>query len=175
MRKLKLTELKRLSLEEYKQKKKRPLILVMDNIRSGLNIGSAFRVADCFALEGLVLCGICQTPPHREIMRSAIGAENSVEWTYKENIAEALSELKSAGYKLVGIEQTTNSVLLDDFEWAGEQPIALVLGNEVRGVSDDALPLLDACIEVPQAGTKHSLNVSVCTGIVVYDLVRRLF
>ena len=174
MRKLKLTELKRLSVEEYKEKKKSPLILVMDNIRSGLNIGSAFRIADCFALEGLVLCGICQTPPHREIMRSAIGAENSVDWTYKESIAEALSELKSSGYKIVGVEQTTDSVLLNDFEWQAESAIALVLGYEVRGISEEALPLLDACIEVPQAGTKHSLNVSVCTGIVVYDLVRRL-
>ena len=174
MRKLKLTELNRLSLDEYKLKEKQPLVLVMDNIRSGLNIGSAFRIADCFALEYIVLCGISQTPPHREIMRSAIGAEQSVDWSYEKDIAEALQKLKDAGYMIAGVEQTTESILLSDFEWSGEKPLALVLGNEVKGVSDEALPLLDVCLEVPQEGTKHSLNVSVCTGIVVYDLVRRI-
>jgi 23S rRNA (guanosine2251-2'-O)-methyltransferase len=174
MRKLKLTELNRLSLDEYKLKEKQPLVLVMDNIRSGLNIGSAFRIADCFALEHIVLCGISQTPPHREIMRSAIGAEQSVDWSYEKDIAEALQKLKDAGYMIAGVEQTTESILLSDFEWSGEKPLALVLGNEVKGVSDEALPLLDVCLEVPQEGTKHSLNVSVCTGIVVYDLVRRI-
>ena len=174
MRKLKLTELNRLSLEEYKTKDKQPLVLVMDNIRSGLNIGSAFRVADCFALEKIILCGISQTPPHREIMRSAIGAEQSVDWSYEKDTVEALMQLKNKGYLIAGVEQTTESILLSDFEWSGEQPLALVLGNEVKGVSDEALKHLDVCLEVPQQGTKHSLNVSVCTGIVVYDLVRRI-
>ena len=174
MRKLKLTELNRLSLEEYKSKAKQPLVLVMDNIRSGLNIGSAFRVADCFALERIVLCGISQTPPHREIMRSAIGAEQSVDWSYEKDTAAALKSLKEQGYQIVGVEQTTTSIPLSAFEWSGETPIALVLGNEVKGVSDTALEYLDLCLEVPQQGTKHSLNVAVCTGIVVYDLIRRI-
>lgn len=174
MRKLKLTELNRLSLEEYKAKDKQPLVLVMDNIRSGLNIGSAFRVADCFALEKIILCGISQTPPHREIMRSAIGAEQSVDWSYEKDTVEALKQLKNEGYLIAGVEQTTESILLSEFEWSGKQPLALVLGNEVKGVSDEALEHLDVCLEVPQQGTKHSLNVSVCTGIVVYDLVRRI-
>lgn len=174
MRKLKLTELNRLSVEAYKAKEKLPVLLVMDNIRSGLNIGSAFRIADCFGIEGLLLCGISQQPPHREIMRSAIGAEHAVDWTYEADIVQALTQLKAEGYKIVGVEQTTDSILINEFEWDGTQPIALVMGNEVKGVSDEALPLLDACIEIPQAGTKHSLNVAVCTGIVVYEMIRRI-
>ena len=174
MRKLKLTELNRLSPQDYSKSEKAPIVLVLDNIRSGLNIGSAMRTADCLGIEAVYLCGISVCPPHREISKTAIGAEKVVEWKYFKSTQEALLELKQKSYALVGVEQTTNSVPLQDFEWKGEQPIALVMGNEVKGISEDALNKLDRCIEIPQFGTKHSFNVSVCTGIVLWDLRSRL-
>ncbi len=174
MKKLQLEELNRLSLEEFKSHPKTPIVLVLDNIRSALNTGSAFRTADAFALAGIYLCGITAQPPHREILKTAIGATESIDWQYFSNTIDSLTQLKSRGYTLLGVEQTDLSIPLQDYSWKGETPLALVFGNEVGGLSDDILPLLDDCIEIPQFGTKHSLNVAVCVGIVTWHLYSQL-
>ena len=168
MKKLQIEELSRISVEEFKSLPKTPLMLVLDNIRSALNVGSAFRTADAFALAGVHLCGITAQPPHREILKTAIGATESVSWQYFPKPADSVALLKKHGYRILGVEQTDESVLLQDYSWRGDVPLALVFGNEVGGLSDDIFPLLDACIEIPQYGTKHSLNVAVCVGIVVW-------
>ena len=170
MRKLSLIELGRVSVPEYQQMPKHQVVVVLDNIRSGLNVGSIFRSADAFAIERLCLCGITAQPPHREVLKSAIGATDSVHWSYHESSVTAVQALKEAGYHLWGIEQTTESGPLQHSHWEGEK-IAVVLGNEVNGISQEVLPLLDKAIEIPQFGTKHSLNVAVCTGIVLWHLV----
>lgn len=172
MRKLKLDELNRLTVEEFKISDKRPVVVVLDNIRSAMNVGSIFRTADAFAIEKIVLCGISATPPSREISKTAIGATESVAWEYTSNIAEAVATLKAQGYEIAGIEQTDRSIKLDESLIHGEK-IAIVFGNEVDGISDSILDQLDMCIEIPQYGTKHSLNVSVCAGIVLWELARR--
>jgi len=164
-----LDELGRDSVADFQDKQKLPLVVVLDNIRSAMNVGSFFRTGDAFLIEKILLCGITATPPNREITKTAIGATESVHWEYHENITSALEQLKSAGYQLVGIEQTDVSVLLDDFEIKDDGKYALVFGNEVDGVSDEALAHLDVCLEIPQDGTKHSLNVSVCGGIVLWE------
>ncbi len=169
MKKLKLEELGRISTEAYKASDKLPIVVVLDNIRSALNVGSVFRTTDAFQLEKIVLCGISATPPSREITKTAIGATESVDWTYVQSIVEAVTVLKNQGYLLVAVEQTNQSVLLQDFN-PQSQKIALIFGNEVDGISDDILPLLDASIEIAQYGTKHSLNVSICAGIVLWKL-----
>jgi 23S rRNA (guanosine2251-2'-O)-methyltransferase len=174
MKKLKLDELGRIDTEEFKEKDKFPIVLVLDNIRSALNVGSAFRTADGFALEKIILCGISATPPHREILKTALGATESVEWAHYEDVAVALSDLKKENYELLAIEQTDNSVFLNDFSIEKNKKYALVFGNEVEGVSDEALSLCDAVVEIPQYGTKHSFNVSVCLGIVSWEFVRRM-
>lgn len=174
MRKLKLNELDRLSPEEYKLIDKIQVVLILDNIRSGMNVGSLFRTSDAYAIERIVLCGITAKPPHREILKTAIGATDSVDWTYVEQIEEALSELKRDQYKVLGIEQTTDSIMLSDYVIEKDQSYAIVLGNEVRGISDVALPQLDSAIEIQQYGTKHSLNVSVCGGIVLHHFSTQL-
>lgn len=168
MKKLRLEELNRYSLEEFKSHPKTPIVLVLDNIRSALNTGSAFRTADAFALAGIHLCGITAQPPHREILKTAIGATESIDWQYFSNTIDSLTQLKSRGYTILGIEQTDQSISLQDYSWKGETPLALVFGNEVGGLSDEILPLLDDCIEIPQFGTKHSLNVAVCIGVTVW-------
>ncbi len=173
MRKLKLEELGRISIEDFKRQPKAPLTLVLDNIRSGLNVGSAFRTADAFALEQIILCGITAQPPHREILKSAIGATESVGWSYEASVREAVVQLQKQGYMCLGIEQTTKSIALDAFSPV-DRPMALIFGNEVTGLSEEVLPLVDACIEVPQFGTKHSLNVSVCLGIVVWHILQQV-
>ncbi len=173
MRKLKLEELNRISPAEFKERSKAPLVIVLDNIRSALNVGSAFRTADAFALQCLILCGITAKPPHREILKSAIGATESVRWEYRESIQETIEDLKEKGYFCVAVEQTTSAVDLRSFN-PSEEPLALILGNEVDGVSSSILPLIDASLEVPQFGTKHSLNVSVCLGIVVWDVLSKV-
>lgn len=170
MKKLRLEELKRYSLEEFKSLPKTPLVLVLDNIRSALNVGSAFRTADAFALAGIHLCGITAQPPHREILKTAIGATESIQWQYFPKAADSLAQLKQQGYRILGIEQTDRSIPLHEVTREDDTPLALVFGNEVGGLSDEVLPLLDACIEIPQFGTKHSLNVAVCIGIVVWHL-----
>lgn len=172
MRKLKLEELGRISLEEYQQKPKIPIIAVLDNIRSALNVGSIFRTADAFAIEKIVICGISATPPNREITKTAIGATESVDWEYTESIHDAISKLKSEGYTIIGIEQTDQSMMLHEFKPL-QSKLVVVFGNEVDGVSDEIIDDLDFCIEIPQHGTKHSLNVSVCAGIVLWELAKR--
>ena len=173
MRKLKLQELKRLSVEEYRQQQKAPIVLVLDNVRSGLNVGAAFRIADAFALERFVLCGITAQPPHREILKTAIGATRSVAWSYVEDPVEAVRQLRDAGYQVWAVEQAQGSTPLQDLRRRPEARYALVFGNEVRGVSEAVMALVDGAIEVPQFGTKHSLNVAVCIGVVAWEFVRQ--
>jgi 23S rRNA (guanosine2251-2'-O)-methyltransferase len=172
MRKLKLEELERVSVDEYKSTAKIPVVAVLDNIRSAMNVGSVFRTADAFAIEKIVICGISATPPNREITKTAIGATESVEWEYVENVMDAVAQLKSNGYILAGIEQTDASVFLTDYKITTGK-IAVVFGNEVDGVSDEVINELDVCLEIPQFGTKHSLNVSVCAGIVLWELAKK--
>ncbi len=169
MRKLKLEELGRPSLAAFRRSPKRPIVLLLDNIRSGLNVGSIFRTADAFAIDQIILCGITAQPPHREVLKSAIGATESVVWDYRPSAADAILNLKEEGYKIWGVEQTDQSKPLHTLRW-GEIPCVLVFGNEVHGLSDDTLPLLDQAIEIPQFGSKHSLNVAVCAGIVLHHL-----
>lgn len=172
MRKLKLEELDRVSIDEYKSAAKIPVVAVLDNIRSAMNVGSVFRTADAFAIEKIIICGISATPPNREITKTAIGATESVVWEYIENVSDAVAQLKNEGYIIAGIEQTDASVLLTDYTLNTEK-IAVVFGNEVDGVSDEIINELDVCIEIPQFGTKHSLNVSVCAGIVLWELAKK--
>jgi len=173
MRKLKVEELKRLSPEEFQRAAKTPLVLVLDNVRSGLNVGSAFRTADAFALERVLLCGITAQPPHREILKTALGASETLPWRYFPQTRSAVEALKEEGFAVWGVEQTDASLPLQEFHWQPGKKYALVFGNEVRGISEDILPLLDGCLEVPQFGTKHSLNIAVCVGIVAWELFRQ--
>jgi len=170
-RKLKNCELNRLSAEEFKVAPKIPIVLVLDNIRSQHNIGSAFRTADAFALEKIVLCGICATPPTPEIHKSALGAEESVGWDYVADSVLAVKELQAQGYKIVSVEQAENSTMLQDFVPERGSRYALVFGNEVKGVQQKVLDISDIVVEIPQFGTKHSLNVSVSIGIVIWKIV----
>lgn len=174
MKKLSLKELNRVSIDDFKAQAKTPLVLVLDNVRSALNVGSAFRTADAFALRHIHLCGITAQPPHREILKTAIGATESVAWSYHQQTPQALERLKEEGYEIIGVEQTDESIPLQTFKLKPAQPVALIFGNEVMGVEDKALALADRCIEVPQFGTKHSLNISVCVGVVVWELFRRM-
>lgn len=168
MRKLKLDELGRVSAEEYKEIEKHPIVVVLDNVRSMHNVGAVFRTSDAFLIEKIYLCGITATPPHKEIHKTAIGAENSVDWEYVQDSNELVSKLKEDGYKIVTIEQTEGSVLLNEFDVDPTQKYAIVMGNEVDGVQQTIIDQCDTCIEIPQSGTKHSLNVSVCTGIILW-------
>ena len=168
MRKLKLKELNRIGIEQFKSKEKLPIVLVMDNIRSAMNIGSFFRTADAFALEKIYICGISATPPHKEINKTAIGATDSMDWQYYKTTRDCLIDLKQKGYILTGIEQTDSSVLLNTISPHHDQKHALIFGNEVNGISDDILNLLDLAVEIPQFGTKHSFNVAVSGGIVLW-------
>lgn len=172
-RKLQLDELNRLTPEEYKAVEKIPLIFVLDNIRSGLNVGAAFRTADAFAVSKIVLCGITAKPPHREILKTAIGANETVDWEYEESIVAALEKLSRADVELIGIEQTSDSENLFKTDFAFNRKSALIFGNEVQGISDEAVTLLDRVIEIPQYGTKHSLNVSVTIGICAAEYRRQ--
>ncbi len=173
MKKLKLDELGRISVGEYKDSEKLPVTIVLDNLRSLHNVGSAFRTADAFLVEKIILTGITGTPPHREIHKTALGATDSVPWEYFESGSQAISKLKDAGYTIVAIEQTTHSVMLQEFAFDPAIRYAFIFGNEVNGVSDELIPLIDHAIEIPQSGTKHSLNVSVCLGIVVWEFFRK--
>lgn len=173
MRKLSLKELNRLSVAEFKAQPKAPVALLLDNIRSALNVGAAFRTADAFALEKIILCGITATPPHREILKTAIGATESVDWAYEKEAAQAIRQLQAQGYRVLAVEQAHSSTLLQDIRLEAEQKYALVFGNEVQGVSEEAMAVVDGCVEVPQFGTKHSLNISVCLGIVVWEFFRQ--
>ncbi|UKN01125.1 RNA methyltransferase [Paracrocinitomix mangrovi] len=171
-RKLKLQELGRMSIEEFKDADKTPLIVILDNIRSLNNVGSVFRTSDCFRVAKIFLCGITATPPHRDIHKTAIGATESVEWEYSESTLNVVKSLQEKGWSCYAIEQTADSISLDDFNPDGKT--AIVMGNEVDGVQQEVIDACKGSIEVPQFGTKHSLNISVCTGIVVWDLWQKL-
>ncbi|MBH1958967.1 MAG: RNA methyltransferase [Flavobacteriia bacterium] len=173
-KKLKLEELGRIDIETFKQTEKIPLIVVLDNVRSMHNVGAVFRTADAFIVEKIVLCGITPQPPHREIHKAALGATESVDWSYEKSISEALQNLKKEHCQIIGIEQTSSSEIITDYTINKDQKYALVLGNEVDGLSDEALSLYDTFLEIPQLGTKHSLNVSVCGGIVMWEFFKNL-
>lgn len=168
-----MEKLGRLSVPDFKSRPKLPLVLVLDNVRSGLNVGSIFRTADAFALEKILLCGITAQPPHREILKTALGSTDSVAWEYFSDAAMAVKSLKDQAYSVWAIEQTTKKTWLQDFVREEGQAYAFVLGNEVEGVGDETLALCDGVLEIPQFGTKHSLNVAVAAGIVVWEFVRK--
>jgi len=170
VKKLQLEELGRISVSEFKAIEKLPVTIVLDNIRSLHNVGSAFRTADAFRFEKIFLTGITGVPPHREIHKTALGATESVPWEYAEQVGDAVKRLKDSGYTIVVIEQTTESVALNTFTADPARKYALVFGNEVNGVSDEAIALADMALEIPQGGTKHSLNISVCVGIVGWQI-----
>jgi tRNA G18 (ribose-2'-O)-methylase SpoU len=167
-----MDELGRKSVEEFRQSAKNKIIVVMDNIRSMHNVGSVFRTGDAFLIEAIFLCGYTAQPPHRDIHKTALGATETVDWIYFEKTLDAVLELKSKGYKVYGIEQVEGSILLDQFSYDKKEKIALVFGNEVEGVNDEVLKICNGCIEIPQQGMKHSLNISIAAGIVLWELVR---
>jgi tRNA G18 (ribose-2'-O)-methylase SpoU len=171
-RKLKVFELGRLDAEAYRDAQKVSLYVFLDNIRSGLNVGSVFRTADAFRLSGVYLGGITVQPPHREVLKTALGAEQTVDWSHHEDAVAALRELKAQGFKVAIVEQVEHSVPLQAWNPNADEKWIVVLGNEVKGVQDELLPLADLCLEVPQFGTKHSLNISVCAGIVCWEYMR---
>lgn len=172
--KLKLEELNRIDVETFKKAEKIPLIVVLDNIRSMHNVGAAFRTGDAFLIEKIILCGITPQPPHREIHKAALGATESVDWIYEKDINTAINDLKSQDYEIIGIEQTSDSHMITDFSIDQSKKYAVILGNEVDGISDEALTHIDTFLEIPQLGTKHSLNVSVCGGIVMWEFAKAL-
>lgn len=174
MKKLSMDELGRMSVDEFKVADKLPLVVVLDNIRSLNNIGSVFRTADAFRVCKIMLCGITATPPHRDIHKTALGAENSVNWEYYEKVEDCIHVLQCDGYKIYSIEQADESISLTDLEVSNNDKVAVVVGNEVDGVSDEAIALSDICVEIPQFGTKHSLNVSIATGIVIWDIFSKM-
>jgi len=174
MRKLKLDELGRISIDQFKAIEKLPVCIVLDNVRSLHNVGSAFRTADAFRIEKIFLTGITGTPPHREIQKTALGATESIPWEHVAQPSAVIKKLKSEGYNIVIVEQTSESILLQEFEPLPAQKYCLVFGNEINGVSDDAIALGDIALEIPQEGTKHSLNISVCLGIVVWEIFRKV-
>jgi tRNA G18 (ribose-2'-O)-methylase SpoU len=172
MKKLNITELPRLTPEEFKEAKKIPLTVVLDNVRSLHNVGSVFRASDAFLVEAVYLCGITATPPHAEIHKTALGAEDSVAWKYFENTADAVEELKRNNYRIAAVEQAENSVSLENLALTNEK-YAAVFGNEVRGVDQQVMDRCDFCIEIPQFGVKHSLNISVAAGIVIWEFFNK--
>lgn len=173
MKKKSLQALNRLTVDEFKQTEKVPLVLLLDNVRSALNVGSAFRTADAFALQEVTLCGITATPPHREILKTAIGATQSVDWQHFESTLEAVTHFKDNGFTILSIEQAEGSTPLSDFKLDRNQKYVVILGNEVKGVAQEVVDQSDYCIEIPQFGTKHSLNVSVCAGVVIWELFKQ--
>jgi 23S rRNA (guanosine2251-2'-O)-methyltransferase len=172
MRKLGMDELNRKSVKEFKQSEKFPIVVVLDNIRSMHNVGSVFRTTDAFLLQAIYLCGYTPKPPHRDINKTALGATETVEWKYYQTTTEAVLQLKEEGYKVYAIEQVEKSIMLDKFSVDDIEKIALVFGNEVSGVEEAVIKLCDGCIEIPQLGMKHSLNISVAAGIVLWEMVR---
>jgi 23S rRNA (guanosine2251-2'-O)-methyltransferase len=174
VRKLKLDELNRVSVQEFKNKEKNPIVLVLDNVRSLHNVGSAFRTADAFALRKIYLCGITGTPPHKEITKTALGADESVDWEHVPDPVALVQQLKEGQYQVVAVEQAEGSVTLPDFQPKPGQAYALVFGNEVFGVTDEVVTASDTVVEIPQYGTKHSLNISVAVGVVVWDVLSKI-
>ncbi len=173
-RKLSMPELNRLSTEEFRAAEKFPLTVILDDIRSQNNTGSVFRTCDAFLIEKIYLCGITATPPHREIHKTALGAEESVKWEYCASATEAILQLRKSGYLVLALEHTTSSLNIRDYMIPEGSKIALVFGNEVQGVSEEAINLADACLEIPQFGTKHSINVSVAVGITLWEILKKI-
>ena len=174
MKKLSMDELQRSSIEDFKNSGKHPLVVVLDSVRSMSNVGSIFRTCDGFAVEKLFLCGITAQPPHKEITKTALGATESVDWEYRQDVVELVIQLKNEHFKVFLIEQTDNSIMLDQFQYQPQDKIAIVLGNEVFGVDEKLLPLCDGVIEIPQYGTKHSFNVTIAGGIVIWEMVKQM-
>ncbi|HDS06389.1 MAG TPA: TrmH family RNA methyltransferase [Bacteroides sp.] len=174
MRKLSNEELGRLTAKEYKNAEKIPVWVVLDNVRSQNNIGSVFRTADAFRLEGICLCGITATPPHREIHKTALGATETVPWKYRKSTVEAVADLKEEGYRILVVEQVENGEQLDRMNLSTSDRYAVVFGHEIRGVDQRVVDMSDCCIEIPQYGTKHSLNIAVAAGIVIWEVFRQM-
>lgn len=174
MRKLRNNELGRISVEEFKESLKIPIIVILDNIRSLNNIGSVFRTSDAFLIEKIYLCGITATPPHKEIHKTALGATESVAWEFVEDTLSLVKKLQSEGILVASVEQAENSILLDNFDVKKENKYAIIMGNEVKGVQQEVVSASDVCLEIPQLGTKHSLNISVSCGIVLWQLFHKL-
>ena len=172
MKKLKNKDLQRINIEAFKRAEKTHITIVLDNVRSALNVGSVFRTSDAFLIENIILCGITATPPNKEIRKAALGSTNSVNWKYIKNTTDAVKQLIKEGYYVVGIEQADKSTKLNEFELP-KKPIAIILGNEVNGVDQQAIDLCNEVIEIPQFGTKHSLNIAVTSGIVIWDLWKK--
>ena len=173
MKKLKNKDLQRINIEEFKNTEQTPITIVLDNVRSALNVGSVFRTSDAFLIENIILCGITATPPNKEIRKAALGASDSVNWEFEEDTINAVSKLKNKGYHIMGIEQAEKSSKLNNFTLPNK-PIAIIMGNEVKGVAQNVIDICDEVMEIPQFGTKHSLNISVTTGIVIWELWRKL-
>lgn len=173
-RKLNMDELNRLSIDEFKDIEKFPIVIVLDNIRSLSNIGSVFRTSDAFKVEAIFLCGITATPPHREIHKTALSATESVNWKYYNNTVSAINDLANEGFNIISIEQVENSVKLDNFSPKKGERYALVFGNEVSGVDENVINISNQCVEIPQWGTKHSFNISVSVGIVLWDMILKI-
>ena len=173
MEKLKNKDLERISIEEFKKSRKTPITIVLDNVRSSLNVGSVFRTSDAFLIEKIILCGITPTPPNKDIRKSALGSTNSVDWDYENNTIDAVLKLKKNNYQIIGVEQVKESTMLYNFN-ISKNPIAIIFGNEVDGVNNDVINLCNEIIEIPQFGTKHSLNISVSSGIVIWELWNKL-
>lgn len=174
MKKLKITELNRITPEAFKAAHKLPLVIVLDDVRSLHNIGSVFRTSDAFRIEAIYLCGITAVPPHAEMHKTALGAEFSVDWLYFKDTLEAVNELKTRGYRVYSVEQAHGSTMLQHFEACPEERYAVIFGNEVKGVKQEVIDNSHGCIEIPQYGTKHSLNVSVTAGIVIWELYNKI-
>lgn len=174
MKKLSMDELNRSSVDQFKSEIKTPLVVILDNVRSMNNVGSIFRTCDAFAIEHLYLCGITAQPPHKDIAKTALGATESVAWSYHEDVISLVSQLQQDHFEVYLIEQTDNSILLDQFKITPDKKVAIVLGNEVFGVDEKLLPICNGVIEIPQFGTKHSLNVTIAGGIVIWEMVKQL-
>ena len=174
MKKLKNSELNRISIEEYKKSKKIPITILLENIRSAHNIGSVFRTADSFLVNEIILCGISAQPPNKDIRKTALGSSESVEWKYEKNIDVAIQKLKDEGNKIISIEQTTNSISLENFKPSNNGKYAIIFGNEVNGIEQRTIDLSDMAIEIPQYGTKHSLNISVAAGIIIWGIFSKI-
>lgn len=173
MEKLSMDALGRKSAEEFRNTEKYPVIAVLENIRSAYNVGSVFRTADAFLLEAVYISGYTAHPPHKEIKKTALGAEDSVTWKHFKKIDDAIADLRSQGYRIFAVEQVTNSISLENFEWLPGEKLAFIFGNEVTGVDEPTLHLCDGCVEIPQMGTKHSLNIATAAGVVLWEVVRK--
>lgn len=167
-----MDELERVSIDDVIEICKHPIIVILDDVRSMHNVGSAFRTCDAFAASDLYLCGYTPTPPHRDIHKTALGATETVHWKHFATTMDAVTAAAAAGYKIIAVEQVHGSITLSQFNWSGTEPVALVFGNEVSGVSDEVLAVAEGCIEIPQWGAKHSLNISVSLGVVLWEMVR---